>query len=277
MDNIKERIRKYLQEERSLLERIVHCEEKHSGDYITSEKDIKVLKDIVRKCYEENAEHHDAFVVSNTPIELLIGLAKYLEREKDIKIVIDAGCGSGYHICGLAKLFPDRKFIGYDFALNGLKIGRERALRNGLENVSFLCADNDAIPIRKADMVCVINSIVNEGDYYDDSDPEYTVDKLMPELKNILGRRTRNFVSILRKNGTLALTSTIPSLMYHPSYSYHDKKQLKKELKKSLKDSCKRDIKKLPENSLSPQQAGGVFPANFLFAERKPAISNLNF
>lgn len=53
-------------------------------------------------------------------------------------IVLELGCGRGEYTVGLAKLFPDKNFIGVDIKGARMWTGATEALNEGLKNVAFL-------------------------------------------------------------------------------------------------------------------------------------------
>lgn len=65
--------------------------------------------------------------------------------KRDAPIVVELGCGKGEYTTGLARLRPDRNFIGVD--IKGARIwrGAKRAIEGGLGNAGFLRAHVDHI------------------------------------------------------------------------------------------------------------------------------------
>jgi tRNA (guanine-N7-)-methyltransferase len=53
-------------------------------------------------------------------------------------IVLELGCGKGEYTIGLAKLFPNKNFIGVDIKGARFWRGAKTALEEGLDNVAFL-------------------------------------------------------------------------------------------------------------------------------------------
>jgi len=53
-------------------------------------------------------------------------------------IVLELGCGRGEYTVGLARMFPDKNFIGVDIKGARMWSGATEALREGLSNVAFL-------------------------------------------------------------------------------------------------------------------------------------------
>ncbi|MFB2118124.1 tRNA (guanosine(46)-N7)-methyltransferase TrmB [Parapedobacter sp. 2B3] len=53
-------------------------------------------------------------------------------------IVLELACGKGEYTVNLAKLFPDRNFIGIDYKGNRIWRGAKTALEEGIANVAFL-------------------------------------------------------------------------------------------------------------------------------------------
>lgn len=53
-------------------------------------------------------------------------------------IVLELGCGRGEYTVGLARLFPDKNFIGVDIKGARMWTGATESLREGLKNAAFL-------------------------------------------------------------------------------------------------------------------------------------------
>lgn len=53
-------------------------------------------------------------------------------------ITLELACGRGEYTLGLAKLYPDRNFIGIDVKASRMWSGAGQALEAGLKNVAFL-------------------------------------------------------------------------------------------------------------------------------------------
>lgn len=56
----------------------------------------------------------------------------------DNPVVLELGCGKGEYSVGLARLFPDKNFIGVDIKGARMWTGARLALEEGLQNVAFL-------------------------------------------------------------------------------------------------------------------------------------------
>lgn len=55
-------------------------------------------------------------------------------------IILELGCGKGEYTVGLAKLFPNKNFIGIDIKGDRIAVGSNQAIEFGLNNVGFLRA-----------------------------------------------------------------------------------------------------------------------------------------
>lgn len=58
--------------------------------------------------------------------------------KNDNPIILELGCGKGEYTVGLAKLFPDKNFIGIDIKGARMWTGAKQALEEELPNVAFL-------------------------------------------------------------------------------------------------------------------------------------------
>lgn len=63
-------------------------------------------------------------------------LKSFLAHKK--KTILELGCGKGEYTLALAKMFPDKKFIGLDIQGERLWFGAKTALAEKLNNVFFL-------------------------------------------------------------------------------------------------------------------------------------------
>lgn len=58
--------------------------------------------------------------------------------KNDFPIVLELGCGKGEYTNGLARLFPDKNFVGIDIKGDRMASGAIIAHNEGLKNVAFL-------------------------------------------------------------------------------------------------------------------------------------------
>lgn len=56
----------------------------------------------------------------------------------DKPLVLELACGKGEYTVNLAKMFPERNFIGIDYKGNRIWRGAKTALEEGIDNVGFL-------------------------------------------------------------------------------------------------------------------------------------------
>jgi ubiquinone/menaquinone biosynthesis C-methylase UbiE len=67
--------------------------------------------------------------------------AYYLKNQKVIetegKVILDAGCGTGYKALALAEANPKAKIVGIDFSEESVKLARQRLEYHGFENAEF--------------------------------------------------------------------------------------------------------------------------------------------
>lgn len=75
-------------------------------------------------------------VVDNVPFE---GRGKWHEFfGNQNPIVLELGCGRGEYTVGLARLYPEKNFIGVDIKGARMWTGATESMRDGLKNVAFL-------------------------------------------------------------------------------------------------------------------------------------------
>ena len=60
-------------------------------------------------------------------------------------IVLELACGKGEYAVGLAKMFPNKNFIGVDLKGNRIYVGAKKCLEEKIINVAFLRTDIDKI------------------------------------------------------------------------------------------------------------------------------------
>lgn len=60
-------------------------------------------------------------------------------------IVLELGCGKGEYSVGLARIHPDRNYIGIDIKGNRIWRGAKTALEEGLSNVGFIRTQVDRV------------------------------------------------------------------------------------------------------------------------------------
>ncbi|WP_185215806.1 tRNA (guanosine(46)-N7)-methyltransferase TrmB [Sphingobacterium mizutaii] len=60
----------------------------------------------------------------------------FFQNEKPL--ILELACGKGEYTVNLAKLFPEKNFIGIDYKGNRIWRGAKTALEEGIDNVGFL-------------------------------------------------------------------------------------------------------------------------------------------
>ncbi len=60
-------------------------------------------------------------------------------------LTLELACGKGEYALGLARLYPERNFIGVDIKGNRIYVGAKKAIDEGLNNVAFLRTEIDKI------------------------------------------------------------------------------------------------------------------------------------
>jgi len=70
------------------------------------------------------------------------------------KRILDAGCGTGHRVLGLAKRWPQAQFLGIDFSKASLRVARTLADQHRIENVQFQQGDLMALePSQEFDLI----------------------------------------------------------------------------------------------------------------------------
>jgi len=60
-------------------------------------------------------------------------------------LILELACGKGEYAVGLAKIYPQRNFIGVDLKGNRIWVGAKKALQDNINNVAFLRTQIDQI------------------------------------------------------------------------------------------------------------------------------------
>lgn len=60
-------------------------------------------------------------------------------------LTLELACGKGEYAVGLARMFPDRNFIGVDLKGNRIWVGAKKALEENLRNAAFIRSQIDKI------------------------------------------------------------------------------------------------------------------------------------
>lgn len=93
---------------------------------------------------EMTAAYFDTALVEGI-LPMVSGLAERLQAGAE---ALDIGSGGGHAVNLMAAAFPDSSFAGYDFAADGIEIGRKEAAELDLKNVRFEVKDVAAVDER---------------------------------------------------------------------------------------------------------------------------------
>lgn len=64
----------------------------------------------------------------------------------DNPLTLELACGKGEYTVGLAKMYPQRNFLGVDLKGNRIYIGAKKCLQDNIPNAAFLRTQIDKIP-----------------------------------------------------------------------------------------------------------------------------------
>lgn len=85
------------------------------------------------------------FVPDDDPVKAMAGHWNEKFFGNNNPIVLELGCGRGDYSVGLARLYPDKNFIGVDIKGARLWAGAREAYDEGLKNVAFLRTNIESI------------------------------------------------------------------------------------------------------------------------------------
>ncbi len=91
--------------------------------------------------HEVMAEDSGQTVVAALTDHILPLVPGLIERLEDGIDVLDVGCGSGRALNLMARMFPNSRFVGYDFSEEGIARARAEAQEHGTTNVRFEVKD----------------------------------------------------------------------------------------------------------------------------------------
>lgn len=118
-------------------------------------------------------------------------------------ITLELACGKGEYAIGLARMYPQRNFIGIDIKGNRIYIGAKKALEESLHNTAFLRTQIDKIA-----------SYFNKGEvdeiWITFPDPQLRVSKAKKRLTH--PKFLRLYQQFLASNGTINLKTDSPDL-----------------------------------------------------------------
>jgi 2-polyprenyl-3-methyl-5-hydroxy-6-metoxy-1,4-benzoquinol methylase len=92
--------------------------------------------------------------------------------------VLEIGCGRGHALNLMAKAFPNSKFFGYDFSVEGIEAGKKESKELNLINVEFEVKDvNTLTDTNKYDLIMAFDTI------HDQAHPTTVLSKIYSALK----------------------------------------------------------------------------------------------
>jgi ubiquinone/menaquinone biosynthesis C-methylase UbiE len=112
----------------------------------------------------------------------------YIDRVKD---VADIGCGNGFSTIELARQFKNVNFVGYDYSEEMIKNAKQKAIDEGLKNISFNVLDvvNDDID-NSYDLIYTDRCLINLTSW---NDQKIALEKIVSSL-------TRNGIYVMIEN-----------------------------------------------------------------------------
>ena len=93
-------------------------------------------KKIIR--FQEIEENFNVIQAGKPLFETIKGQWLKIFFKNNNPIILELGCGKGEYTVGLAKLFPEKNFVGIDIKGDRIAVGSNHAIENSLDNVAFL-------------------------------------------------------------------------------------------------------------------------------------------
>lgn len=123
--------------------------------------------------------------------------------KNDNPITLELACGKGEYTVGLARLHPDRNFLGVDVKGNRIYIGAKKSIEEGLTNAAFLRTQIDRIDtyFRKDEV---------DEIWLTFPDPQLRTSKARKRLTH--PKFLRLYQKFLRNNGIIHLKTDSPVL-----------------------------------------------------------------
>jgi tRNA (guanine-N7-)-methyltransferase len=118
-------------------------------------------------------------------------------------LVLELACGKGEYTVGLAKLFPNKNFIGLDRKGNRLWVGAKKAIAHNLKNVAFL-----RIQIEQIELYFATEEV--DEIWITFPDPQLRVAKAKKRLTH--PRFLRSYYQIVKPGGKIHLKTDSPDL-----------------------------------------------------------------
>jgi ubiquinone/menaquinone biosynthesis C-methylase UbiE len=114
--------------------------------------------------HEVMADESDQTVVAALVDDILPGVAGVVERLERGIDVLDVGCGSGGAINLLAATYPNSRFTGYDFSVEGVDRANREVAERGVTNVRFEVKDAAQIDASDAfDLITAFDAIHDQA------------------------------------------------------------------------------------------------------------------
>lgn len=88
--------------------------------------------------FEQAKDNPNVLEPGNELFELIKGKWNSIFFQNKNPIILEIGCGKGEYTIGLAKLFPEKNFIGIDIKGDRIAVGSNQAIEQALKNVGFL-------------------------------------------------------------------------------------------------------------------------------------------
>lgn len=127
----------------------------------------------------------------------------YFKNEHEI--ILELACGKGEYTVGLAKIHPDKNFIGIDIKGNRMWVGAKYALDNKLDNAAFLRTQ-----------IVRVHEYFNKGEvdeiWITFPDPQLRFSKAKKRLTH--PRFLRLYQQILKPEGKIHLKTDSPDLYF---------------------------------------------------------------
>ncbi len=95
------------------------------------------MRDKIKR-FADIAERFNVVCPEKSIYETIKGRWRQLQFQNNNEVVVELACGRGEYTVGLAKVFPNKNFVGVDIKGDRIWVGSTQAINEALNNAAFL-------------------------------------------------------------------------------------------------------------------------------------------